>query len=568
MDGFYSTENSEEPLGECLVPAFQSAWAVAGSPAVCALCRPPTQVSGCPRPPGTCSLTATMSNNTATISRTQVLYGLSMSLAALIGFFLAEPMRFGTWAVLGLIASLLIWPLFIRWYHPLMVGSIHSVFMLALLPGSPPLWFVFAFCAFVVVVFSRCITADIRLMPPGGVGWALIGISIVVWCTAYVRGFGMKAVGSESMGGKSYIYIMVAIMAYFVLVSRPVAPKHALSYMALFCLAGMTSVLSNVVYLAGGPFHTLFNFIDPSAAMGQAELQWDVQGQSIFRSGSMMHVSSAIIGYMLARFGVRGLLDLSSPWRMLILLGCLCLGLFGGFRSFLASVAILLGVAFFLEGLHRTRHVVFVLVLGLLCLLGVMSLAEKLPMTVQRSLSFLPIQVDPRVKADAQGSLEWRYEMWKVLEQEIPQYLLLGKGYAIDPTALQTSHFNAHYGFGIQAEWAVLSGHYHNGPLSVIIPFGIAGGVTFIWFLCVSLLRLRHLMRNCQPELLNINRILLAMFAAKTIFFIVFFGSFFSDLIAFVAVMGMAECLNATPRPVESEAEPVMIPSAMGEEGV
>ena len=58
-------------------------------------------------------------------------------------------------------------------------------------------------------------------------------------------------------------------------------------------------------------------------------------------------------------------------------------------------------------------------------------MANRLPNTFQRALSFLPVNIDPAVRAEAQGSLDWRIEMWKALLPQVPQHLLLGKGYAI-----------------------------------------------------------------------------------------------------------------------------------------
>src|SRR5262249_37974597 len=149
----------------------------------------------------------------------------------------------------------------------------------------------------------------------------------------------------------------------------------------------------------------------------------------------------------------------------------------------------------------------------------------KLPLSVQRSLSFLPIKIDAGVQMDAQGSLDWRLQMWEGLRKEIPDYLIVGKGFAIDPSYMQMSEFNSRLGFGIQAEWAALAGEYHNGPLSVLIPFGIAGILVFVWFLVAGTLRLRWFLRHGDPALLTINRALFAMFFAKVIFFTIFFGS-------------------------------------------
>lgn len=506
--------------------------------------------------------------NSATVSRAQLMYGLCLPLAALIGFFLAEPMRFGTAAVIGMIVGVLVWPLFVRWYHPLLIGSLHSALVLGFLPGAMPLWVAFAFTGFLLVVFQRCLDSRINFFPPGGVGWALISIAGVVVLTALIRGgVGLRAMGSESMGSKKYVFILLGVAAYFVLATRPVPRKYAMVYMGLFCLSGLTGVLSHLIYLGGNKFFWLYRFIDSLPAFGQAAAEWDVQGQTLVRSVPLMGAAGAAVSFMLAWFGVRGVLQLNKPWRLVFVIICMSIGLFGGFRSYVLGLALLLGVAFFLEGLHRTRYLPILLAAVVIGVGGVAFISDKLPFSVQRSLSFLPIKIDPGVQLDAQGSLDWRLQMWEILQKQIPDYLVVGKGYAIDPTAMQMSGFNSRFGFGIQAEWAVLAGEYHNGPLSVLIPFGIAGALAFAWFLIMGSLRLRWLLRHGDPALLTINRALCAMFVAKIIFFMIFFGSFYSELVEFVVLIGLAECLNATPK-VEEEPEPEW-PEAvgMGEEG-
>jgi hypothetical protein len=365
------------------------------------------------------------------------------------------------------------------------------------------------------------------------------------------------------MGGKKYITILLAVAAYFVLVSKAVPPHRRLLYVGLLTLSGITGLLSHVAYSTGQ--HWLFKVVDPGPAWGQAAMEWDVQGQVLFRSTPVMNAANAIIGFLAAWIGVRGMLNLRRPWGFLIVVACLAVGTLGGFRIFLVSTGLFLASLFVIEGLHRTRYLALVVLLGLAGLGVVATSAEKLPRSVQRAVSFLPVRVDPVVKQEAQGSVQWRLEMWEVLRKEIPTYLLLGKGYAIDPTALEFSAFNARRGYTMQAEWAVLTGEYHNGPLSVLIPLGLGGAVTFGWFLVVSVRRLWGFCRNGDPGLLQINRTLLAMFVAKIVIFTVFFGSLYSELVGFVCIIGLAESLN-TPREVPAE-EPAAWPNGLWEGG-
>jgi hypothetical protein len=491
-----------------------------------------------------------------TVTRTQILYGLCLSLAALIGFFLTDPLKTSSLFVIGLLLVALVWPLFARCYHPFLVISLHSVFVFGFLPGTPPLWVAVAIGGLLIVVFRRSIDAGVRLVPPGGVGWALVGLGIVVLATALIRGgIGLRAFGATSMGSKKYVYVLAGIASFFVLASRPIPRKQAVTYVALFCLSGLTCLFSHLVYMAGQKFYWLFSLIDSGPAETQAIMDWDVTGSRLFRSGSSVAVASALITFMLMRLGLRQSLNLRKPWRLLSLVGCIGMGTLGGFRSFLVTTALLMVVMFLLEGLHRTRLLAWTAVLSLVGAGLLVSCSERLPLSVQRSISFLPVPIDEHVKQDAEGSLNWRLEMWDELKHDVPEYFFLGKGYAIDRTLLEMSKFNAYFGFGLASEWAILAGEYHNGPLSIAIPFGIWGVLAFCWLLFAGVLRLYWFCRNGDPDLQNINRVLCAMFIAKIIFFAFFFGAFNSDIVEFAAIAGLAEALNASPSDSPTEPE-------------
>ena len=101
------------------------------------------------------------------------------------------------------------------------------------------------------------------------------------------------------------------------------------------------------------------------------------------------------------------------------------------------------------------------------------------------------------------------------------------------------------------------SGDYHNGPLTIVIPFGIWGVVGFGWFVVGSLRTLYHYCKFGDPGLRNINRLLLAFFLAKVVAFLFVFGSFFSDLFAFTSLIGFAVSLNGLPRKSIEQEEPM-----------
>ena len=51
----------------------------------------------------------------------------------------------------------------------------------------------------------------------------------------------------------------------------------------------------------------------------------------------------------------------------------------------------------------------------------VLLFADKMPLSVQRAISFLPINVDADVLADATGSTDWRVQMWASVIKDMPK---------------------------------------------------------------------------------------------------------------------------------------------------
>ena len=193
-------------------------------------------------------------------------------------------------------------------------------------------------------------------------------------------------------------------------------------------------------------------------------------------------------------------------------------------------------------------------------------LANRLPVTFQRALSFLPLNIDPAVRADAQASLDWRIEMWKALLPQVPPHLLLGKGYAITPEDYQMMGANAALHSINPAEQALaLSGDYHSGPLSVILPFGLWGAIVVIWFLIAGIWALHHNRLYGDPALQNYNTFLFAAFVAKTIGFVFIFGGISSDMVNFAGILGLSISLNGgICRPARQTAAAPVGPPAPG----
>ncbi len=237
------------------------------------------------------------------------------------------------------------------------------------------------------------------------------------------------------------------------------------------------------------------------------------------RFSDLIPAAAAIYGYLLARFGMRGLLDLTRPWRLLLLLLALVAGLLSGFRSFVVLAGLTFAILFCLEGLHRTRYLPALLGVMLLGSVVVLPQAEKLPLMVQRSLSFLPGKFDWHGAGKRHGDgRNGAWECGKTCCRRCP-----GTCSAAKAGASMRAIFTRRWKWAEAADPLAapyLVGDYHNGPLSVLIPFGLYGAIAFVWFLAAGLRVLHRNWKFGNPALRSVNALLLAAFAARMVLFL------------------------------------------------
>jgi len=262
------------------------------------------------------------------------------------------------------------------------------------------------------------------------------------------------------------------------------------------------------------------------------------------RIGSLVTASLAVFSWLLARYGVAGAFDLSRPWRLGLLLLTIAGMTFGGYRSALLLMAAIFLILFTLEGLWRTRLAVALIGVAVVAGIVLVGFAERMPLSVQRTLSVLPIKVDPATRQQAESSTEWRVEMWKMVLPQVPKYLLVGKGYSYSADDLFMAQVASRQAGAVKYEEAAFAGDYHNGPLSLVIPFGAIGFITFGWLMVVGARFLYTNYREGLPELRRINAFLLALFLARLLLFCFVFGSLYTELYYYTGLLGLSVALN------------------------
>lgn len=482
-----------------------------------------------------------------------LIYSITLPLAIVIGYMLGRP-DFGTFMLIGLVLVALAVPILLNWYHPLLALSWHSTAVAFFLKGRPPFWLVFTALSLLVMLLRKSIDRQARFLRAPGVAWPLIFLAVVVFVTAKATGgLGLMSFGSEVWGGRRYIFLWGAIAGFFAFTSQRIPMERARLYVALFILGGLSWAMASMIRFVGPSLYFIF-WLFPVEVM-----PWQIApAGEVPRLTGICFASVTALTYMLARYGLRGIFFERKPIRAAIFLLFFTTALLGGFRSWMIYTVILLTTQFFLEGLHRTRLLPLTVLVVLLGTAALIPLLPRLPVPIQRSFAWLPLPVQPTVREDVEGSTEWRVRMWRVAMQELPRYLWLGKGYAIDPREAELT-WTGWKKFGEEAAYAgaYLAQDYHNGPLSVIIPLGIWGAIGFIWFLIVGF---RVLYRNYKfghPNLRTTNALLLAMFLAHTIKFMFIAGGFYNEFWWFTGIVGFSISLNGgicAPAPVAAPA--------------
>lgn len=475
-------------------------------------------------------------NNSPAILRSLVTFAVIVPLAVFVGYLLSDPLDRSSFTYYGFLALILIFPIFLRWHHPLLVFCWNTSMVVYFLPGQPHLWLVMAAVSLGITLLQRATGGVKHLISVPQVTWSLIFLTGVILFTAKMTGMGLRSMGSETYGGKRYAYLLGAIMGYFALSGHRIPPEKARLYVGLFFLSGLTAIIGDFVSITPGFLSFIYWFFP-----GNWYYTREIEG---LRLGGAMFGSAAVFSYMLAKYGIRGIFLSGKTWRWVVFFLTLIYSLFAGFRGQVILYALIFVVQFYLEGLHRTKLLPIFGLIGISAAVLLVPLTPHLPYSFQRSLAFLPLNVNRSVRQTADDSWRWRVEMWKAVLPQIPQHLLLGKGFALSSRDfdLLTGSDAAIRPGGDFAEnqFLAVGGVYHNGQLTVLLTFGLWGCIAMIWFWSASMWVLYRNYRYGDPALRTVNMFLMVIFGLR----IFIFAAIDTDMLYYCGWLGLGVSLN------------------------
>lgn len=334
--------------------------------------------------------------------------------------------------------------------------------------------------------------------------WCLMFVLCVI--QVYLRHpVSLGTFGGEMVGGKPYIIVAMMLATAVTLSMLAVTPNDFKWWVRLtmigvignFCIGAIAKFIPAAGYFLGASFSS-------DVDTGQEIAEGDATRVSFVRSISItlaLWISSRI-SPLAACFNLR-----YAP-LVLFTLGAAAAS---GYRSMIGYVL----VYYFIGTCYRGGFKA-VLASSLLAALGLLMLVfvnavKPLPPNIQRSLTFLPGNWDEKYERDAEGSTEWRVEMWKeaLLTDKWIENKFLGDGLGFTSAELRAiTAINE----GIRSEQGVsglsagqenmmISGGYHSGPVQTIRTIGYLGlAVLFIGFYRMAIHAHRQILRARGTE--------------------------------------------------------------------
>jgi len=361
-----------------------------------------------------------------------------------------------------------------------------------------------------------------------------LGLTLFV-LQVYVRNpVGVNIFGGGSVGGKPYFLYLLNLATAVILAGYVVQPKELKYAFRLSIVAGLLNLVVSIV----GLIVPSVGFWTGTSDTRSGETNYEDVGKT-YDAGA-----ASRIGFLVnfARNASLWLSSCISPlracvhplWGLLLIITVVGAAL-SGFRTTVAVVALtyLVGIAY-RGGLPSLIISAFGSVL-MVIFLSIGNMIVPYPPNIQRALSFLPGTWEQRYVEDAEGSSEWRFEIWReVLKSDrYIQDKWFGDGLGFSAAdlqksiALRESHARGVAGFDAHRESILLSGDYHSGPLQTIRVIGYTG---LLFLICaqirIAMLAHRQIMRCRNTEWYRIALFFGIPLIWNPIVFLFIFGDF------------------------------------------
>ena len=448
--------------------------------------------------------------NIRNISSNQIVVWAALLLGLLVAVMIGSAVGSSDMRmVAGLMAAIPIAVIFVKLKTNIWVLLPIGYYLTGRLPWLP-LPFTVRDLLFMTVIFFFTLFFATRALPwkrKLGTLDYLIYINLAYLATVYVRNpVGFWAIQSSMVGGRPYFEIFLATGAFMILsrvrLSDPIAKALPLFFLIPTCIVAALDVVARTMPQLSYPLAMIYSGVGSMSVTAGLEKAAEVGQDRIVGLKEMGFVG---VLALCARYNPITLLSPLFPVRTLLFLAALLTIFLSGFRVTFLAATVFLVLATLLRG--RGRDIWIAVGTGILVLVVVISMQGKvvqLPLTMQRALSWLPGDWSQEAVEGAEDSSRWRFEMveWAWNDNTILRNKAWGQGIGLsidDMNLIASSMMAGASGAsllgGSDRENFIITGTFHNGPISAIKCVGVIGLALFsvliiylavrAWKLCV-----------------------------------------------------------------------------------
>ena len=400
--------------------------------------------------------------------------------------------------------------------------------------------------------------------------WTWIETAILLQVLAIAQSYlrnptGLSILGDSVIGGKFYIDYAVAFLAFCILATvktNPIIVKRAIIAMVIIGVADtLLKLVTSLVPDLGFMVMRVYGNADIKTIMRSM-----AGGIDLTESRFQAIAPLGAIGMLICCSFWRPILSISpaKPSRVLLLAISTVAILLGGFRGMIVSAA----VSFSLGSWIRRKPVdaIIVIIIGLMLVSVVVVGVDlrKMPFGIQRTLSFLPVDVSPHARESAEHSTEFRLEMWEaaLTSDKYIRNKMLGDGFGYSALEQEFILTQMQEGGSMgDIESTLAKGSYHGFHVETIRFTGVFGLIcaTFALFVfSVKAWRLVQLYRDTDAWG-SIIFLCIPVIMAPYWYWLVFgsYKSWFPLLLVTAGLIRLAEnaARSSTLNPLETNIE-------------
>jgi hypothetical protein len=420
------------------------------------------------------------------------------AVAVVLGYLLADNPILAFSAVIG--------PLWLMTlpYHSalsarLAIATFSSALIVPFVPGRPFVWE----CAALLGWSGMAVTLFLRREHPAMMQMirsnALIYLGVIGYCVVLVitmryRGFGLRILGSDTMGGRFYLQQLISAIFPWLLAALPLTEKTLTRLFYLQCLLTITFLVSDFALANQAVFILpLLQFFEVATDAITFEMQAGQFG--IRRFQSLALIGGGFTYYLWARYGLPAFFTRKGIFLIPVGIALLAFGMLSGHRYLFIILIMTFGFCSYAQRLFSLRNSLVVGSAALLGLIAIYLFPDRLPLAGQRAISFLPgIEVHAIAHQDARSTWEMRRVLRKIGLEMAPDYFWIGRGLGFSSTS---DTFAAANRDPVMAH--VNIGRFYNGLVGMLVNTGIFGTFFMLMFLTggtVVAVRMMRLLRE------------------------------------------------------------------------